>query len=74
MNPFSGLLKGKSNPGSPLAPEKRLLVTNTSRSTVLATRLEVADSGPKRNMGLLGRDAVSYTHLTYPARCYPQTR
>ena len=59
MNPFSGLLKGKSNPGSPLAPEKRLLVTNTSRSTVLATRLEVADSGPKRNMGLLGRDGLA---------------
>jgi hypothetical protein len=26
---------------------------------VLATRLEVADSGPKRNMGLLGRDGLA---------------
>ncbi len=59
MNPFSSLLKGKSNPGSPTAPEKRLLVTNTLRSTVLATRLEVADSGPKRNKGLLGRDGLA---------------
>ena len=59
MNPFSRLLKGKSKPGSPSAPEKRLLVTNTSRSTVLATRLEVADSGPKRNKGLLGRDGLA---------------
>ena len=29
------------------------------RSTVLATRLEVADSGPKRNKGLLGRDGLA---------------
>jgi uncharacterized membrane protein (UPF0127 family) len=62
MNPFSKLLsalKGKSDPGSPSAPEQRLLVTNPSRSTVLATRLEVADSGPKRNKGLLGRDGLA---------------
>ena len=59
MNPFSKLLKGKSNPGSPTAPEKRLLVTNTLRSTVLATRLEVADCGPKRNKGLLGREGLA---------------
>jgi uncharacterized membrane protein (UPF0127 family) len=36
-------------------PETRLTVTNLSRGTVLATALEVADSGPKRNKGLLGR-------------------
>jgi len=59
MNPFSKLLKGKSNPGSPSAPENRLLVTNTLRSTVLATRLEVADNGPKRNKGLLGRAGLA---------------
>ncbi len=59
MNPFSSVLKGKSNPGSPSAPEKRLLVTNAVRSTVLATCLEVADSGPKRNKGLLGRDGLA---------------
>ena len=43
----------------PAAPEQRLLVTNPARSTVLATRLEVADSGPKRNKGLLGRDGLA---------------
>jgi uncharacterized membrane protein (UPF0127 family) len=40
-------------------PETRLTVTNLSRGTVLATCLEVADSGPKRNKGLLGRKALS---------------
>ena len=37
------------------APDKRLQVSNLTRGTVLATSLEVADSGPKRNKGLLGR-------------------
>ena len=36
-----------------------LSVTNPARSTVLATCLEVADSGPKRNKGLLGRDGLA---------------
>jgi uncharacterized membrane protein (UPF0127 family) len=40
-------------------PDKRFLVTNLTRSTVLATRLDVADSGPKRNKGLLGRDGLA---------------
>ncbi len=39
-------------------PESRLTVTNLSRGTVLATCLELADSGPKRNKGLLGRKAL----------------
>ena len=30
-------------------------VLNSTRGTTLATSLEVADSGPKRNRGLLGR-------------------
>jgi uncharacterized membrane protein (UPF0127 family) len=38
--------------------ETRLTVTNLTRGTVLATCLEVADSGPKRNKGLLGRKAL----------------
>ena len=33
-------------------------VTNPARGTVLARRLEVADSGPKRSKGLLGRDGL----------------
>jgi uncharacterized protein len=42
-----------------LVPETRLTVTNLTRGTVLATCLEVADSGPKRNKGLLGRSALA---------------
>jgi uncharacterized membrane protein (UPF0127 family) len=40
-------------------PETRLTVTNLTRGTVLATCLEVADSGPKRSKGLLGRKALA---------------
>lgn len=40
------------------ASDSRLKVTNLTRGTVLATRLEVADSGPKRNKGLLGRKGL----------------
>jgi uncharacterized membrane protein (UPF0127 family) len=41
------------------APDARLLVTNLTRGSFLATRLEVADSGPKRNKGLLGRKGLA---------------
>jgi hypothetical protein len=40
-------------------PDTRLRVANITRGTVLATRLEVADSGPKRNKGLLGRKGLA---------------
>jgi uncharacterized membrane protein (UPF0127 family) len=48
------------NASSTTAPviETRLQVRNPSRQTVLATRLEVADTGPKRNKGLLGRNGL----------------
>ena len=39
--------------------EQRLQATNLTRSTVLANFLEVADSGPKRNKRLLGRDGLA---------------
>ena len=42
-----------------LAPEARLVAANLTRGSVLATRLEVADSGPKRNKGLLGRKGLA---------------
>jgi uncharacterized membrane protein (UPF0127 family) len=32
---------------------------NSTRGTILATCLEVADSGPKRNKGLLGRKGLA---------------
>jgi uncharacterized protein len=41
------------------APDVRLVVANLTRGSVLATRLEVADSGPKRNKGLLGRKGLA---------------
>ena len=40
------------------AAEARLTVRNLTRHTVLATGLEVADSGPKRNKVLLGRNGL----------------
>jgi uncharacterized membrane protein (UPF0127 family) len=40
------------------AAEAHLIVRNLTRQTVLSTRLEVADSGPKRNKGLLGRNGL----------------
>lgn len=39
--------------------ERRLRVLNLTRNTEIACMLEVADSGPKRNKGLLGRASLS---------------
>jgi len=36
-----------------------LTVTNLTRGTILADRLELADTGPKRNKGLLGRTGLA---------------
>jgi len=40
-------------------PDTRLQVLNLNRGTVLATCLEVANTGPKRNKGLLGRKGLA---------------
>jgi uncharacterized membrane protein (UPF0127 family) len=40
------------------ASDSRLQVRNTTRGTVLATALEVADTGAKRSKGLLGRSGL----------------
>jgi uncharacterized protein len=40
-------------------PKGVLKVVNATRSTVMATRLEVASSGETRRKGLLGRDHLS---------------
>ena len=58
MNPLSSILAGvrkrlTSSRGA--SQEIRLQVSNLTRQTVLATCMEVADSGSKRNKGLLGR-------------------
>jgi uncharacterized membrane protein (UPF0127 family) len=61
MNPISWVvrtLQGRSARRGASTPEERLRVTNAARSTVIATSLEVADSGAKRNKGLLGRNGL----------------
>jgi len=40
-------------------PEIRMEVSNLTRHTVLASSMEVADTGSKRNKGLLGRDQLT---------------
>jgi uncharacterized membrane protein (UPF0127 family) len=61
MNPFERFAKGVAEFVSPPAqagPQGPLLVTNVTRGTVLATRLEAAHTGAKRRKGLLGRDGL----------------
>ena len=62
MNPFERFAKGVVEFVSPPAqagPQGPLLVTNVTRGTVLATRLEAAHTGAKRRKGLLGRDGLA---------------
>jgi len=62
MNPIGWVamkLEGQPAASASSTPDQRLQVTNPARATVLAARLEVADSGPKRNKGLLGRDGLA---------------
>jgi len=40
-------------------PELHMRVLNLTRGTVLASRLEVADSAARRNKGLMGRDGLA---------------
>lgn len=59
MKPLGRILTTLRNLFSPRQSETHdifLQVTNLSRGTVLATHLEVADTSPKRNKGLLGRN------------------
>jgi uncharacterized membrane protein (UPF0127 family) len=49
---------GKSALLPQLGVDDRLRVVNVTRATVLATRLELADSAAKRNKGLLGRKGL----------------
>jgi uncharacterized membrane protein (UPF0127 family) len=50
--------KKKSAPRPELGVDGRLHAANVTRGTVLATRLELADSGATRNKGLLGRKGL----------------
>jgi uncharacterized membrane protein (UPF0127 family) len=62
MNPLSGIFGGLRKrliSCCQETPATRLLVSNLTRHTVLATRMEVADSGSRRSKGLLGRAQLS---------------
>lgn len=63
MNPLPGIREGLHKflvpPPQPSIADGPLRVTNLTRGSVLATRLEVAASGPKRRKGLLGREGLS---------------
>jgi hypothetical protein len=57
MNGLSlGQLLIRFLPRRPRAPEARLQILNSTRQTVLATHIEVADKGSTRCKGLLGRE------------------
>jgi hypothetical protein len=45
-------------PPKALLPPARMQVSNVTRQTVLGTQVEVADSGPARSKGLLGRQGL----------------
>jgi uncharacterized membrane protein (UPF0127 family) len=62
MNPIAKFFSGMRNDRAPSrepAPDVRMRVFNVTRQTCIATRMEVADSGPKRNKGLLGRESLA---------------
>ncbi len=62
MKPLSSFVLGLRDwviPRRPADPNLRLQVSNLTRHTVLATCMEVADSGSKRSKGLLGREGLS---------------
>ncbi|HEY1806463.1 MAG TPA: DUF192 domain-containing protein [Terracidiphilus sp.] len=72
MNPFERFAKGVVELISPPAqagPQEPLRVTNITRGTVLATRLEAAHTGPKRRKGLLGRDGLATGEGLWIAPC-----
>jgi uncharacterized membrane protein (UPF0127 family) len=59
MNFFSKILRELRGSRAQATPETRIKVTNLTRNTQLATRMEVADTSPKRNKGLLGRKGLA---------------
>jgi len=72
MNPFERFAKGVVqfiSPPEQAGPQGPLLVTNVTRGTVLATRLEAAHTGPKRRKGLLGRDGLAAGEGLWIAPC-----
>lgn len=61
MTPFRWIANGLREicfPRRPELPDGPLRVMNRTRGSVLATRLDVAGSGPQRRKGLLGRASL----------------
>jgi hypothetical protein len=61
MNLLQKIAKGLQEffaPRPSAAPEGPRQAVNVTRGTVLATRLELAGTGPSRKKGLLGRDGL----------------
>jgi uncharacterized membrane protein (UPF0127 family) len=61
MNLFENIAKGLRDffaTRPPAAPEGPRQAMNVTRGTVLATRLELAGTGPSRKKGLLGREGL----------------
>jgi hypothetical protein len=72
MNPFERFSRGVAeflSPPAQAGPQGPLLVTNVTRGTVLATRLEAAHTGAKRRKGLLGRDGLATGEGLWIAPC-----
>ncbi len=72
MNPFERFARAAADFVSPPAqaePQGPLLVTNVTRGTVLATRLEAAHTGAKRRRGLLGREGLAAGEGLWIAPC-----
>jgi uncharacterized membrane protein (UPF0127 family) len=61
MNPINETEQSAQPQSASQTPtaSSHMRVLNATRGTVLATALEVADSGPKRNKGLLGRKGLA---------------
>lgn len=62
MNPFHWIALGLRNRFSlrgPVPQNLRMRVTNPARNSVLATSMEVANTGSRRSKGLLGRESLS---------------
>jgi uncharacterized membrane protein (UPF0127 family) len=62
MNPFNWIkskLRSQLSARPQAGREVRLRVLNQTRNTELANCMEVADTGAKRNRGLLGRERLS---------------
>jgi len=62
MNPFNWIasaLRRLFSAHPPIQKDARLRVLNLTRNTVLASRMEVAESSAQRNKGLLGRESLT---------------